>query len=453
MNTAIDRFLSLPQAYIHLECILTLPNQPTCPPITLANVIGLHIDQNFGAKYADDIILTFDASVDLYMTILKNFKDLSVLVNLYPIGVGESTKQATPMFSCSYKALVMNKEDLDKIYPQGVLVASTDAGMTEQHMSNSKRMSLNLVTEKLYVARKRVFNAILTNCTMADALYFVVGCLNYTDVFIVPPDNKKVYKNLVIPPLSKLSDFVSYFQDAPGLGLYKIPANCYVTNDRIYIYPSELVDPITIKTLHIYMSGNKSFPNLSRYHYVNPVTGDVHILAGSGDSVNTDSSDMYIENMGNSILLHNSNSIFDTAAELTSVGMLLQPTKISSVINMITPSGMVTDTRTLSFGYSANNEFHYMAKHALGDCITLGIVWPGSIPFGLHPGSKVIIYYDTLDGFTSKNGLLGQVYTDVEQTGTRTTTRQYVSNSKLVIYMAPDVPQEPVKPAALLNLV
>jgi hypothetical protein len=302
-------------------------------------------------------------------------------------------------------------------------------------------LMLELVPEKVYVARKRVFSAILKDATIEDAVHFCAGSLGYTKLFFVKPDNTRVYENLIIPPLTNLSGAISYLQGASGLGIYEKSANCYVTNDRMYIYPDEYDNPKTIKTIHTYLPGNDAFPNLGCYHYLDPLSNDLFILAGAGKFTNTDISDAHAENIGNSVILQRSSAILDHMVDMTDpLVPTIATSNLSSTISYTTRAGMKTGTKSIRFAYSANNEYYHKSILAAGNKTVCYVPWAASVPLCIHPGSRIVMYHDTHDNFVSKSGIVEGVISEINQLDTRSMRRRFVCNSTLVVATSPDDP-------------
>ena len=137
---------------------------------------------------------------------------------------------------------------------------------------------------------------------------------------IVPPDNTKRYKNMILPALIGIEDVFVYLQESEGYdGVYSTGLNYYVQNNILYIYPK--LKPIKGRQLaKFYNVGPKVFPSAKRLF---TFTGNDLEVALIDPIRIVDMSQSSIENIGTWYNISKPKKVVDGITKITSAGDIL----------------------------------------------------------------------------------------------------------------------------------
>lgn len=186
------------------------------------------------------VTMSLEASV--YYKILKNKNDAKLYLridNYYTI-IDNSDPSIYYSFINDTFDMIMDEGTDDMLAAQKESEASTNySSITDKDTDDMRHIedaifSVYLFKEDVIKGTKTNITTVLKNATVTDAIAYCLTKGNIKNVIMAPPDNKKVYKELILPPLSinkELSFIDTYY------GLYKEGTMIYFGLNYNYIIP------------------------------------------------------------------------------------------------------------------------------------------------------------------------------------------------------------------------
>ena len=367
----------------------------------------MHIRQDFVSEYCDITTLALRLKPEEYMELYDNSQGLFCNVQLYkssaesqqkgdPIGTISDIgthKKSSPINLGPKMVIIKDRHDLRRKYSPGLLVPTENQSESEHHQANSIYTELELIDQEAYYARKVKFNSILRDVTIEDTLLLVAKMLGFDKAYIYPPDNKKKYTNLVIPPMLGVNSIFKYLQEARPFGIYNEGLAYYITNGSIFIYPAYKTDIKSPYTMNIYNLGENQYIGLEGYHITKGL--DYFIVSNTGSDVKSLLYE-HLENHGSSYLLHDNDYILDRFIVAKEREFDISKNSIVNV-SLATVEGMVKDAYTPTF-VAKGNVFSSRSMLAVANTSLVAIGWTHAVPYSCRPGTKFNFICDTEKG-------------------------------------------------------
>ena len=367
------------------------------------------ITQNFADDYTDDIRVSFTASPQEYMAIFNHAQDL--LATTIRIYVNQQSGQriyTIPPIVKSYKALLLNQENLYSKHPTGALQPTPNMPIVEQHVATRIPVHLQLIEKEAYTLRQQQFHGIFSNSTVASAIAAIVDKFEIKQLNFISPDNTHSWGNIVIPPAQNINDIFDYIQFT--YGVYMKGIEFYYTNNTLYIYPPYELSPKMPSVVNFYNSPNGSYAGAFSYHSVTGNTIDIVTT----DKVETkDLSIMASENVGGSFSFLRASKLVDGFVGVSDNGVYVSK---DASLTVGTPYSrtMVNNANVDRYQAATDNIFIQSSKLVKWQASLVSTKWLHAVPDLLIPGHKSTWNIDDNGVFKKRNGILEAVHYDIK---------------------------------------
>jgi len=171
-----------------------------------------------------------------YYSILKNKNSLKVKLEIQKYGKYESRDNAT-IISKQYinDTFVTIMDDLDynreKDLDLEKSLVSADPN-DEEFSKNDNMLELYLYREEVANGIKKQINCVCSNATLSTVITYILGNAGIKNALVSPLENNKVYKELLLPPLT-VNKLLGHLDAA--YGFYKKGSIIFFGLDRSYI--------------------------------------------------------------------------------------------------------------------------------------------------------------------------------------------------------------------------
>ena len=382
---------------------------------------SLVITQKFNENYMDDISLSLSLTGEQALTMIDNYRDLKVeLILRYADRENDYVDTEEPALIKEYLVVFKDKELRKRINKQKIIPESGLEYGIEQNTMLFENIEVQLIDPKAYVLRKRRFNCILRDATVKDAILWIAHCCEITKISLPEPDNDKVYKNLIIPPLHTFETAMQFL--STYYGVYEKGLGFYYTDEILYIYQLWETKPDTPKSIHIYSIGDYSFAGGKCYHaYAEDIT---HIVINN--QVNTKSLvDGGVETIGNDFTLQYADRIIDLYSDVyeaadvdkAAIGFGKLSVRDGNIGRYTFDDynkddyGIQKNVYNQRFFFDFSNtykyrEFLYAYKRSIYQT-----VWTNGVPFTILPGQRINFHFDGEDISRREQGeIVGKSY-------------------------------------------
>lgn len=402
--------------------------------IELKYIDSFKIKQNFVETYFDHINLKADIPVIEYVRLTKDVVDLHGYVEFRSVDP-ETLQVGDVVTKVDRRIIIKNREDLLKTVPRGLLEPTEDNPINEAHISNTITLNIDFIDPMIYQIRKKRQTMLLRDVTIEQTLKIIGVAFGFKNIYVHKPDNTKVYKNMLIPPMKDIADIFNFMQHNSAYGVYEKGMSYYAVDGNLYIFPVyEHEPPAGESVVHIYDMGKDSYMGLYKYH--NFKDNDIHIVSTTG-SKNKNYAETRIENHGNSYHVLDPNKSFNDWMEIGQYKALVSG-KLESILSPV--NGLSENTYTPQFRCN-NNSYIYKEDVYSNIINTVNIGWVNAVPFQIKPFNRVMYHHDDQnDNFRSIIGTCTSVTyecTSVQSLGRKV----YAMTAGLELLIAPDLPK------------
>lgn len=405
---------------------------------------SFRLEQNFADNYMNHYELNVVLTPQQYQLLFYNYKDLRCTIHFYSANVNTSqifgkTDKGDPLLViedayCIFK----DKQDILKRTPKSALIPENpnekNTTHQEQYLDN---ILFQIVPKEDYQFRAGDINTILNKATIRDAIMAIANSAECVDaIMCVEPDNKTVYKNIVIPPILSLPAALSFLQEY--YGIYNKGLGFFYQAGCLYVYPKYETSPILPKDkapdvaiytknkyatiqgevlldemgdggmTHIYMVGNDSYDGMQYYHGFEGKT--IHIVS-NGKAIFRDMADAGMENVGYGFVAHHSDRDIDLGRTIidskipTNNRFGIWPINIHQNPNnsYLTQDGQNKELGTTStmanvqYVDDKSNIYAIQSKLNSYRRNLAGFEWNDAVPFTFRPGYRICYHYDGED--------------------------------------------------------
>jgi hypothetical protein len=370
---------------------------------TVLELQSLHIDrftihQDFGNNFADIILLEMTLPRSEYMLLLKNRHNLRVKVAIHYMNTDNEVLEPLAIFT--YMGAIHIHEDpaLKGFGSDNNLVQEVDGGG-----SSFVKLKMELVDPDVYRVRKTKFNFILNNATMEETIMFIAKLMGFRDIYMVPPDNREVYLNVVVPPLMEAADIFNFLQESPAYGVYNTGISHYIRNGILYVFPLYSNNSHGNKVT-FYNAGEGAFAGSNNYHRVSDDGLEV-VLSGKTTVVNNSQS--FVENVGNWFIVNQPKLHLGSSGIISGDKFQVNNALLTNVYLKSDEIGMSDNAFTQTYMLADNIHSIYTSLNAANISVASG-TWPHAVPFTITPVSNISYIYDSdkrinqLKGWCSK---------------------------------------------------
>lgn len=403
MSAAVDSVLgqtSLTDFTVDVQITNTQNQSFSYTPLFLDKIT---INQDFGGSFADEIFIEFAAGPTDYINIFNNSQGLVVSLRFVYVNPQTLQRVFTPVpIVRSYKALMMDPQDILKKYTTGTLLPTKDMPLTEQHIRLAIPVKLWLIEQDVYTIRQQQYHGTLYKSNMASMISYVTSQFNIKQIYLVDPDNTLVWNHIVVPPSHNFDEIFDYLQVT--YGVYMKGLDWYYTNSILYVYPAYENNPKIKYVANIYNAPNGNYAGLLSFHSSDASSNSVNIVSTTGVDT-TDISRPSAEDSGNSFSFMRASSIVDnyvtTNANGTFVNNNNSLTVGTKIDRMTTPSAS-----NPKYTKTTDNIFYESSKLAKLNTVLIKCGWKKAVPFLLYPGHNIKYHFDKNGVFTNTQGIL-----------------------------------------------
>lgn len=382
-----------------IECVFY--NGDTGYSYTPEYIEILSIDQQFATNYMDYISLTVKFPPKDYLELLNNYQNLRCDLTLFKYNVREYDICYDKLpIKLENVVIINNHADLLKQFSEAQLMSNDENPTNDTYQSMRIPLQMQLFDVKAYELRQVKINTLFKNTPIMDVIYYIVEALGIENTVIVPFDNTEARPEILIPPIKSIADIFDNLQKE--YGLYSKGLDVYYTMNTLYIYPSYETDPKQVSKIgHIYNLPENALSGGYGYHSLKE--NDVHVVCNTGANLQ-EAPSAGIENTGNTILMHNSDGVYDARSSTTNMGTELKQNIVALEVNNST--GAKSNVNNVVYQSPTNNVFSQSSKMASFGGGNLTIGWLHAEPFVLVPGMKIMYHYDAKESYQVHIGIL-----------------------------------------------
>lgn len=242
-----------------------------------SNIIGFSVAKDFKNSLYPVVYMQISMSDKDYYYIVENKNHIRFLVKMNSYLVDDN---GTLEDYLSNKRPYMRNTIMNMVFRPYFedVTPYTDKKINEENIlgddnSNFKMLEVYLFSDESLEKNKVDCNFILKDASVFDALVYSCNKVGVKDLVIEIPDNKKVYEQIVSPPL-KFRQTVNFLQQ--NYGIYNTGVIAFQDFERTYILPKYLKESVIekdeCKTIYILVNdkdGSNINMNLSSYYDVN----------------------------------------------------------------------------------------------------------------------------------------------------------------------------------------
>ena len=364
------------------------------------------ITQSFAEYFMDHITLELTLAPADYMKLFNNSKGLQVALRFVYYDSQKAQRVFTPPpIARTYKALLMNPQDLSKKYTTGSLMPTESMPQTEQHVSARIPAELYLTEDSSYTIRQQQFHGIYQKQRIADVITHITSSFGIKQMYIVPPDNTMVWDHIVIPPAQGIEEIFDYLQHE--YGVYMKGIDWFYTNSVLYVYPAFENNPVIKYKADIYNAPSGSYAGLHSYHSID-TTGTRLGIVSTTEVRTTDISMRGAENIGTGFSFMRASVLMDRAVTNNKKGSFINDNN-SLIVGSKTDRTMGAAANVPKHTKTTDNIFEASSEIVKWEAVLLEMAWNSAVPFLLYPGHNIKYHFDRNSKFTTQQGILERV--------------------------------------------
>ena len=365
---------------------------------------SVRIIQNYIENFTDKILIDLELDAQDYIALYYLRRELYATLtftNYEPQNNIKDTEN-TPAFQQKFRAIILDNADIFKQLTGERLNGKDNQASDRDQVTT--RMHLELIAEDVYKARKKRLNMVARNCKMLTALQYAINFFGFSQARIVKPDNDENYVNFVVPPDYGVADIMSFFQNAPGMGVYGNGFCSYITQNCWYLFP-RFGEYLPKRAVQLYAPGLTNLEGLRRYNWNEALDDDMtcHIII-NGEILERNWSALGTENRINAANIQLDDLVLDHARIITKDGKFIMDPIIRNEGSLSTDPMNEDEPWNLEFRHSNTNLYTIKSELVAYQVTTLEFTWKNCEPFIFHPGTVVQYNFDHQNAYKSLKG-------------------------------------------------
>ena len=410
LNEFMDKTREDASSY-RVELTFTSPTTPDLRVELQRQIDSITITQDFIRNISDKIEVELTLERDEYIILYNMRRNLHCRMEYCKIrtdttlGVEEQdNRENDTIKTLEFIAVVTKCEDIFKVVPARTITPQNDMTVDENAVRDEQdynrvplKMSLELIDEAVFKARKEQMYAILNDVTMDDVLHYVVSFFGLEKCFIVPPSNQFTYTNFIIPPAYGIENIVGFLQNGPGFGIYKDGCCSYIGrwNQDLehvawYMFP-RYGTPQPHNPIHVLNADPNMLAGVQCTSYKD-IAG-VHIL-NSARLESRNWSDVGSENTYTVVNLQDSGAILDGTRKMVEDGKFEMRPVTMDIASVPTGPVNLSHMVRLNREKSRGNIYKVYSDLRPAQGTTINFTWEKAVPWTFTPATKVSLYYD-----------------------------------------------------------
>lgn len=396
-------------------------------PIKIESMV---IDQAFGPRFTDRIIVGFQIRTSDYLTLFANNTDLMAQIILTPVNrnTGQRVIGELPKIT-KYKAILLNPQDLAAKYNIQDLTTTRNSPAMDNILSNFLTTEVQLLETEYYEVRSKSFAGTIRDADVNATIGYIARRLGIRSHKRVPADNLNLIPAMTIPLGKDLGNIFDFIQR--NYGVYYKGIDWYYTQGMLYVYPPFEVDKIDAsEVVNVYSVPVGMYGGSIGYH-TNPSPHLLHIVSNSPTSI-TDLSKQGAEDSGNVAIVVPSENIIDGYSTTTDEGSAVNNLTTQVVFSK---DAIPADSKSAQVTYAGitDNVFAVSSDLALKQATILTCEWYTAEPFLIYPGHSVRYHYDSETKYTTRKGIIEGVSYNFVALGSVSGTYVFTCTAKLLL--------------------
>lgn len=410
-NSVKEIIESQAQVQFDVVCKIMLPTGVEVE-ILPDNIHLLSVLEYFKGDYCSVSTIDLDIPISIYRIILEHRQGIHMTIEIHydqddslPVLPDQS------IIINEYLAVLQEKGNPELIVPEKRLSdPAEDVVGQEEH---TLPVTLELIPEHVYSLRKTKLNFILNEATMEDTMIFIAHLFGIAEVYIVPPDNEKVYDNIVIPPLLDISNIFNYLQDNQGYGVYNDGISHYFQAGVLYIMPMNKCLTDSESKMKIYNVGENAYPNMHNYFMMKD--DELNVVVNS-KIVTANESHKAIENIGNAYIVNKPSTHLDSSGTLVTDDVFQVNNEIvENVMRYNDNAGIGKESFTQSY-IKSDNLFDVTSMISETEPTIISMTWVHALPYQILPIMDISYLFDKGDMVTEIKGWVHRVQYNITRT-------------------------------------
>jgi hypothetical protein len=382
------------------HCNIILEDETIAP----LKLFSIDILRNYLTNFSDEVILEAAIPAGIYQfKILPQRENLKIELIRNLVGeVGSDPVKDDEPSTRTYKAVIQNEASGAASASDAAANASGTADLTA--IVSARFQLLDPALEQI---RASMVGGIYYDIIPGDVIRYTLSDLNtklklssaekVKGVNIVPYDNKKVYRQVIVPHGTKPQDVANIIQNDQG-GVYNAGMGCYLQDGLWYIWPTFNTTRYSKERkalLMINIPSNK-FPGIERTYRLQ---GSAVIALSTGTVNHQDTSNQDQLNLGNATRFTHTDQLWKGANKYEkNFGesgkdnkFIIKRTDNSSEYAAIDRDG--STNAPLSAARLRNNSFVEPSKLAARNGSVMTLTWEYSKPELVYPGMPMRLQY------------------------------------------------------------
>lgn len=420
-----------------------MPNGTEVDPMKLVSV---DIIRDFGVNITDVVILEVVFGVGTLTKLVYPFKgNMKAVVQRQYIGeVEDAVNPDGDVETLTYTAVLMDPRGHAK-ESASPLLDSVETG----DLGDVAKVQFQLIDAYSEWLRSVATGGVFKQCTPYDVLRTLLTKearempiergLTIDVIDVVPPDNTERRAHIVVPHGTPLMALPSYLQDKCG-GIYNSEIGFYLHHGNWYVWPLFNTQRFedSPKGLTVINLPENRMPGIERT-FRETANQLIVITTGGTRSVDTSNSRQLDE--GNGLRFTDAKAIFeDFGKTVNNVTTLSRGKNVTEVL-FETAKGGLNHVVQAAEGISSNL-MSALSKISSRKGQVVQTVWENSRGGLIYPGMPVQYLYENDNTTKILKGVVTQVQDFIHLKGEGMSSRRYVSNSSLTLFLETDHDEE-----------
>jgi hypothetical protein len=412
--------------------------------VGVSNVLSHMVNSNYRERYYGDNMLTIQLDTVAYKKATENNNNLTVELTKAQVSADGLIRTEVRKPTRRYKAFMTESPNI------GILAlndSDNDTGGTLGQLGNLVTVTLQLIEPVVRDLRFAETGGIFKNVTLEQVLKITLGYElpevaiktlledeSYTGirgVDVIPPDNQRVYKHVIIPNGTRLVNIPKILQET--YGIYATELGWHIEKQRCFVYPllrnvdyGKRHNMLTILNVPV-----DEIPIMERTFMVRE--NQVYVFA-TGDTAHYDNVERVQNNAGNGIRFSRATDLVDYMEETSlnkstwnsskTVKALVLDNRPDSKNNVRFVKDRITD-----------NPYKYLSGISNGLGTTVKVKWSYSDPSLLYPGMQTKLLYKSGGIVEALDGILVGLQQITAPSSDSILNNQYIIHCELTIHL------------------
>jgi len=425
-----------------LRCNIVTPKETIVP----LKIFSLDIERDYLSNFSDIMILEVAIPQGVYQyNILPQREDLKVELLRNILGeVDDAPISNDKPSTRTYKAVIQNEASNAA---SATTAAATNIGSAD--LTGIATVRFQLIDPGLEQIRVSMVGGIYYDIIPGDVIRYTLSNLNTAlklskaeeikGVNIVPYDNQKVFRQVVVPHGTKPQDIAMLIQTDQG-GVYSTGIGCYLQDALWYVWPLFNTKRFSKerRTLMVINIPANKFPGIERTYRLQ---GSAVIVMATGDTEHQDLSNQDQLNLGNATrfthtdqMWNGSNTYDKNFGESGKDNkFIIKRTDNSSEYAAIQRAGQ--NNAPLSAARMRNNSFVEPSKLAMRNGSIMSLVWEYAKPELIYPGMPMKLKYLKADTVIELEGIVIGAHHYIHDTTRGPVQGKHICNTALTVFL------------------